>query len=62
MIERKQRLFPHIKRFVIDFTVTDEGKHFRLAVVSTLTPEDIVSRLSAAECEGRRRLAARSPD
>ncbi|MCS6910739.1 MAG: hypothetical protein NZM11_09265 [Anaerolineales bacterium] len=44
LIERKQQLFPHIKRFVVDFTVTDEGKHFRLAVVSTLTSEDIVSR------------------
>lgn len=46
MMQRKQRYFPEIKRFVIDFTVTDEGNQFRLTVVSSLTPKDIAPRSS----------------
>jgi hypothetical protein len=33
---RKNKLFPHVKRMIIQFKVTDRGNDFHLAVASTL--------------------------
>jgi hypothetical protein len=41
LLKRKQRHFAHIKRFIINYEVTDLGNDWHLAVTSSVTPEEI---------------------
>ncbi|MCB8921026.1 MAG: hypothetical protein H6662_05525 [Ardenticatenaceae bacterium] len=41
LLERKQRHFAHIKRFIINYEVTDLGDDWHLAVASSVSPEEI---------------------
>jgi hypothetical protein len=40
LIDRKRRLFPDVKRMIVEFKVTDRGKDFHIAIASTLEEED----------------------
>ena len=35
MMDRKRQMFPDLKRYILDYEVTDRGKDFHLSVAST---------------------------
>lgn len=41
LLERKQRHFSHIERFIINYQVTDLGDDWHLSVAFALTPDEI---------------------
>jgi hypothetical protein len=41
LMDRKTKLFPEVKRMIVEFKVTDRGNDFHIAIASTLEGKDV---------------------
>lgn len=55
LIARRLQLFPHNKRWIIDYVVTDLGDTFHLSVISELTNADNPAPVPTIEMKGQSR-------